>query len=372
MNRIYIIGSGASVDFYPQGYGTESDQIIQRPVPLASNFLNAAIEYGKLKKEYYPDLWDFILRKHKVSFEDIEGGASLNIETVYCDLEREEMLYEHEKSITEARRSVYQAKTDLLDMIEELLMMLSRYYGRCTNHQKFADKIVSERSHVISFNWDPLMDDALHNTERWFYHDGYGIDFFRMYEDRRELKENGRSESYLLKPHGSINWFRYRLSHWSDNNGFTCGDVTQEESERTGFYTFSRKLTKNNIGWHEHPVNQRLHLGKDYSPLLKVPCEVKIVPPGLKRKELPEIWRKIKEILRDAEEVVAIGFSFNKKDSYVRQEFEGAEFKKGLRIYLVNPATGTGLENLKAIYRGVFHTDCVEKICGSFKEYCEC
>lgn len=368
-----MLGSGASVDFYRKGYGWEAPfiqaNITHTPLPTSNNFLNKAIERGIFEERYYPYLWDFILKEYRICFKDLQGGTNLNIEDLYRNLDRREKeTYEPQDEFKSEWIELYQAKKDLIRIIEELLSIFCRHYGPCFNHERLASRIIADNANVISFNWDTLIDEALYNTGKWFYNDGYGFAFFRTYKDRREFKEIGKSKSYLLKPHGSINWFKYVDIHWSDKDGFTAEIIEEEEKNQTGFFTFTRKLSKDNLGWHTHPRNQRLNLGKNYSPSLKGPCRINMVPPGLKRKEFPKIWVKIKEILTNADEVIAIGFSFNDNDNHIRNEFKGIKFKKGLKIILVNPASS---EYLKPIYVKVFNNADIEKICETFKQYCD-
>lgn len=373
MNILYILGSGASVDFYRKGYGWEppfiQSDIIHTPLPTSNNFLNKAIEREILKEGHYSKLWIFIDKEYKIGFKDLEKGINLNIEDLYRNLDQKEKeAYEPQGEFKKEWVELYQAKSDLVKIIEELLSSFCRHFGLCFNHERLVKKIINDNANVISFNWDTLIDEALYNTGEWFYHDGYGFTFYRMYQDGKEFKEAGKSKCYLLKPHGSINWFKYVDIHWSDKNGFTAEVVKEEEMNQTGFFTFSRRLSKDTLRGHRHPRNQRLYLGQYYRPLLKAPCRVNIVPPGLKRKEFPEIWIKIRKLLAEADEVVAIGFSFNNNDKHIRDEFEGVEFKKELKISLVNP---TPLEYLKTIYKKVFKNANIEKACDTFKQYCD-
>lgn len=377
MKRVYILGAGASVDYYPKGRGWEPPQIkpdiIHVPLPTSNTFFHKAIEHGIVKETYCPDLWRFIHDKYGISFKDLKAGRVLNIENVYGDLDTMEKEHsgKNEDPLDKELMEIYQNKYDLLDLIHRLITKLCRGYGPCINHRVLAGEIISDMSDVISFNWDTLMDEALHNTGQWFYNDGYGTPFFRMYSDGMAFTENDKSKCHLLKPHGSVNWFRYGKFHWSDKDGFTAEEVSDKERAQTGFYTFSRHLTKETVGRYVQPVNQRLNLGQHYDPLLKMPCEIDIIPPAKKRRAFPSIWSIIKKVLGEAEEIIIIGFSFNSNDYHIKEEFEGFQFKKGLKVKLVNPAQGIELEKLQKEYGIFFGAGNVEKIGETFKEYCD-
>jgi hypothetical protein len=117
------------------------------------------------------------------------------------------------------------------------------------------------------------MDDALHATGKWDYSGRYGIQFFVHYKDRHLFEPVYKNpELLLLKPHGSINWFRYKDIPWDDNSYHTLETLTMEEIEGTGLFLF--------LDLKDHPINMRLGARHDFEPKLKQPPELDIVPPG--------------------------------------------------------------------------------------------
>ena len=92
-----------------------------------------------------------------------------------------------------------------------------------------------------------------------------------------------------------------------------------------------------------------------------------ITPPGIKRKSFPEVWNNMQYVLEEADEIVAIGFSFNDNDKYIKEEFSGIKFKKDLKIIIISPSN----EKLKNIYETVFYTDNICTKYKTFSEYCQ-
>jgi hypothetical protein len=213
-------------------------------------------------------LLDFIKKEFKFSFEDLrEEEVQLSVEDVYSTLDKSITQLGKPKNFDEM--NLYFAQRDLLSVIWELFTRLSRHFGPCKYYAILAKHIVESESIVISFNWDTLIDEALHNTKQWFYETGYGFEFKRLYLNGTQiLGEIKKLKGILLKPHGSINWFPYQDHPWSDKNGFTGEPVSKSEMEETFFFEFTKTEPQ-----HTQPKDMRLKLGKDYRPPLK--CHVR-------------------------------------------------------------------------------------------------
>ena len=101
--------------------------------------------------------------------------------------------------------------------------------ARCSIHQRFAAALEPGDT-VVSLNADLLMDEALRATGRWFEADGYGTGAFLTSSVMSRLgwrpvklpataveeiaPNHGRSGVLLLKPHGSLNWWRVFRAGW--------------------------------------------------------------------------------------------------------------------------------------------------------------
>jgi hypothetical protein len=369
--KVIILGAGASTNFTPAGYPFNHPPI---PFPLAKNFFGEAINHGVLKQKLsYPfdqplhkDLLDFIKKNFKLSFKDL-GKSQLSVEDVYFELDRSISQLGKPRHLEEMNLCF--AQKDLLSLIWELFSKLSRDYGPCKYHAILAKHVIESESIVISFNWDTLIDEALHNTKEWFYEKGYGIDFKEVYLNKVQISgEKKRSKGLLLKPHGSINWFRYRDHPWSDKNGFTGEPVSKTELEETFFFEFT-KTEPQRI----HPKNMRLKLGKDYKPLLKRPCEIDIIPPippGQKSKltERPAfqiIWDNAIISISKAESVIVVGYAL--KESYIQERFKEARRRstKPLLLTIVDNSAG----NLQFVnrFKEIFNPDQITIFKGFFE-----
>ena len=371
--EVIILGAGASANFTPAGYPFDQTPI---PFPLAKNFFKEAIKHGVLKQKLphpfdqplHTDLLDFIGKEFKFSFEDLQKEETeLSVEDVYSALEKSIIQLEKPKNLVEM--DLYFAQRDLLSLILETFRKLSRQYSPCKYHAILAKHIVESESIVVSFNWDTLIDEALHNTNQWFYETGYGLKFKRLYLNETQiLGEIKKSKGLLLKPHGSINWFRYQDHPSSDKNGFTGGLVSKSEMGETFFFEFTKTEPQ-----HIHPKDMRLKLGRDYSPLLKMPCEIDIIPPippGQKSRlaERPAfeiIWDKVITAIASAEYIIVVGYAL--KESYIQERFKEARRRstKPLLLTLVDKSAGDS--QFLSPYKGIFNPDKITP----FKDFSE-
>lgn len=233
-------------------------------------------------------------------------------------------------------------ETYLVDRIENLLAKLIYSNWISINHMKLATHCVTNNIPIISFNWDSLMDDALFVTQKWNYATGYGVSFKWMYLDgKQERFSSIPSMCVLLKPHGSMNWFKYRSHNSINKNGFTGDSVSDEERGETGLFLFS--LSRRNDS---EKVKLKLNLGRNLDPLLKMPVETDIIPPGdlrdVKRHAYDQIYKQIAAQIKEIDIVTIIGFGMKDTDAYSKYLFRKARMQnnKKLRVKIVNPCKG--------------------------------
>jgi hypothetical protein len=371
--EVIILGAGGSASFTPiepPFTGTSP------PFPMANDFFEKAIKHQILKERNLKGdplnkaLLGFIQDKFGLSFEDLKVNK-LSVEEVYIELERLIGNRNKSENWTDEELNLYFAKRELLELIKELFSKLSRHYGPCKYHTILAERVVENESVVISFNWDILMDGALYNTDKWFYETGYGIKFKRIYFSKKEILDEGeKSKGLLLKPHGSINWFRYEDLAWSNKNGFTAEPVSEIEMEETYLFEFLKKRPPRT-----HPVHMRLYLGKDYNPPIKKPAEIDIIPPippgeGSKLEERPafkRIWEQTYLAIRNAERIIAIGYALKEPSIRLRFKNYRGESNKPLLLTLVNKSV-IDPEFVKH-YKEIFNPDKID-LFHSFEEFC--
>ena len=368
MKRVFILGAGASrelkfkISIIDAGYKTIKINDCFEIGPLSSgyfyyisklqDFLNKVLKVSASVK-----VSDDLMEQIKIYFnlnynkdiskkellQEEETSKKVNIEKLYIYLE--EKILEKEKENIDLLKNIsyqnlYFAKIDLIKYIHSSMSYIS-YYCISINHAVLSKYIIENGGNIISFNWDILFEEAMITTGKWTPQDGYGISFNDIIYKNEKDKAQGilpevNSKNLVLKPHGSINWY----------------SKDEQMNTQILFIQLNPNLRSGNFGL----------LGryekKDYSS--------SITPPGIKREFFPEVWDKMKRLLEEADEIVAIGFSFNDNDKYIKEEFDEIKFKKGLEIIIINPDN----EKLKTIYKTVFCTDNICTKHKTFSQYC--
>lgn len=355
MKKVFILGAGASRDLkfkfitYDGYYRTEEVSRFSQEGPLSLGFfydakklyeaINPRIENGvlpfnletisqNLEKyvcSYYQRKYSRVIVMNDV-FNNKEVSDNVCIEDLYGEIEKE--------------TDNYNLSNELLDYYYNSLSLIS-YYVVSECHLGFAQQIVDNGDNIISFNWDTLLEEALYLTRKWDFSDGYGFTFNRILEKQQHvcpLGKNHNTTNYILKPHGSINWF--------SNNGNIVLLNQMQLLFRGG--TVPQLLKRKEL------IDSTFYVSK-------------IVPPGQKRLEFPDIWKQIKIILSDADEIVIIGFKFKPGDNHIEQEFKQVQWKNSLKVGIVDPKADEFIEKHKCLFR----TDNVYKICSTFSDYCD-
>lgn len=369
MKRVFILGAGASrelsfnifnIDF---GRKNPVKKIHYKEIgPLSSGYF---YYINKLQDSLIKDLQvsasvkvsDDLMEQIKIYFnlkyskdiskkellQEEEISKKVNIEKLYIFLE--EKILEKEKNNNnllqnKSFRNLCFAKIDLIKYIHKSMSYIS-YYCISINHSILSRYIIENGGNIISFNWDILFEEAMINTGKWTPQDGYGISFNNIIYKNEKDKEQGilpkvNSNNLVLKPHGSINWY----------------SKDDQINKQILFIQLKSRLRAGNF----------LLLERQESSYLS-----SIAPPGINRISFPEVWDKMKKLLEQADEIIAIGFSFNDNDKYIKVEFSGIKFKKDLKIILINSSN----EKLKNIYETVFYADNICTKYKTFSEYCQ-
>jgi hypothetical protein len=369
MKRVFILGAGASrelsfnifnIDF---GRKNPVKKIHYKEIgPLSSGYFYYINELQDslikdLKVSASVKVPDILMKQIKIYFkqkykgninkqellQEKEISKKVNIEKLFIFLE--EKILEKEKNGEKLFRNksllnLYLAKSDLIEYIHDSMSYIS-YYCISINHSILSRYIIENGGNIISFNWDILFEETMINTGKWTPQDGYGISFNNVIYKNEKDKEQGilpkvNSNNLILKPHGSINWY----------------SKDDQINKQILFIQLKSRLRSGNFLLLERQENSYLS---------------SITPPGIKRISFPEVWDKMKKLLEQADEIIAIGFSFNDNDKYIKEEFSGIKFKRDLKIILINPSN----EKLKNIYETVFYTDNICTKYKTFSEYCQ-
>jgi hypothetical protein len=368
--RVYILGAGSSRELRfpvtkldPRRDSPEM-KVLSVHGPLSSGFFYHVRRFADemrsqltVPQELTParTLTDYIREYyeanfgHDISLEDLlyqeDISNKVNMETLYRTIEEEmerEARQSRNQHIAEWDQRFWHARQFLVEYLFASLSLVT-WYCRSCYHRILAEYVVTSPANVISFNWDTLLDEQMAATGAWHYEDGYGFRFGKVVYEHGEGDDTAsvaRSSNLLLKPHGSLDWYR----------------STQVGGGALYAFIPITELRGNLI---PNLDNYRYHNDEQF--------ETAIVPPGRKQRHFTAVWKRIEEVLSQADEIVAIGFSFNANDEYIKREFEGMRFRDDLTIGLVDP----NADDLKSTYADVFRTSRVAKICDTFSDYCE-
>ena len=154
------------------------------------------------------------------------------------------------------------------------------------------------------------------------------------------------SKIKVLKPHGSINWYKDHNVEDSGNVDQICICVPPADIFRGG--TFGGKLRIN-----------------EFNSRTRSLYKSRFVPPGHKRNDFPFVWDQMAEVFRNAEEIIFIGFSFNSFDGHIFKKIKSLELRNNVTIQIVNPENS--IENH---YKEIFPAVKVQKIFDGIGQYC--
>lgn len=344
------------------GYGTYTYKDFTVEGPLSSGYFYYFNQILKTIKENVSlcpgvtigdKLLAYICRKYSISKDDLlnikEESQKVNIESLYIDIETANDDMESKKGSQDGlsllKNSEFISLFALHDLKSYIFDTLSfiGYYCISKLHNIFANHVAVTNSNLVSFNWDTLIDEAMYNTKLWSYNTGYGFEFDSVIykNDKDQAKSTTpKTKSIILKPHGSINWY-------SDRHKEKLYLIIPVGSRLRGG-TFGQLRSCESIGKDNHAFPY-------------------IIPPGKKRKRFPFVWKRMQDILQNADKIISIGFSFNSNDTHVKDEFERICFKKDIAVEIINPA-GSELAN---VYRTVFKTDKIVIKTSSFADYCD-
>lgn len=368
MNRVYLLGAGASRDLkfvftkLDGGYNTINISPFNKKGPLNLGFfydtkiiLNCVKEYYKTinwpvcldgidldikffrnifgaKLQLIKSIEDFYQIKIEQIFEDKTISDKISIEELYMNIE---------KSDNKDKKLLLR---ELLEYYYTSLSFIS-YYCHSIQHRVLAEDLLYHGGDAISFNWDIFLEEALYKTEKWDFCDGYFVGFERILQkgqyEKDKLEKKYTTKNFILKPHGSINWFS------TNNSKLVLINQMPLEHRSCGALL----------------LNYRENFDKG-----KPPCESAIVPPGFNRIAFPEVWENINKTLSKADEIIIIGFKIKNTDGHIEQKLRDIEYKKDLKVKVIDPNADKLIEEK---YKGIFKGREIINLCPTFTEYCK-
>lgn len=227
---------------------------------------------------------------------------------------------------------------------------------------------------IITFNWDTLMEKALKETHDWNVEDGYGIAPNKIFRDGwNNVDPNKKSPApKILKLHGSVNWLtaytiyqkeKLVLSHaLPPESLFVYEYATKPYETHQGRYTPGYEpftygyyppnlLDVPGITAGEDRVFVKITPEYPWMPkgeggnqgLVSMPL---IIPP-VKEKTydffgtlFSDIWSQASTLLRDADEIILIGYSFPQTDLRSNRLFSEAFMRRKTlpKVSIIDPS----------------------------------
>lgn len=280
--EVFILGAGFS-----RGYNQER-------VPLISDFLEIAENKRTLRPDGdHKELVNFIQKYFGEQYRNV------NIETLATFLSTDLVPDVSQKH--EFREKLYRQLNRII--ISTLYDLYGKSCDRGTEklYQSFADKLVKKGTHVITFNYDLILDNLLFNTKNWYTVDGYGVhmksDFIESI-DSTERQARGNSKIHYLKLHGSLNWGKRIIPHPYQGDNITLLDNIPPDRSIIPIEYSSLSNTE----------------------MINMHYQSYIIPPILTKQELyktpllQNIWYKSKQLIQMANKIYIIGYSFPPSD----------------------------------------------------------
>jgi hypothetical protein len=188
---------------------------------------------------------------------------------------------------------------------------------------QIVERVMSERAAVISFNWDLILDQKL-------FGDDIGAESYGLEADRG-------TQPILLKPHGSLNWYR----------GPTAKFLA--EDKRTLIYPGQAVEQVHAFRPYRLPRSSR----REYMPLIIPPVYGKTFEFAVFKK----IWQRCVSVLSTTQKVIFLGYSLPDADLHAKfilncgfhNQTEGPISEGGARhvatgralVEIVNPDVGS-------------------------------
>lgn len=247
----------------------------------------------------------------------------------------------------------------------------------CANYSKLVRSLTRDDV-LITFNWDTLLDRALHEGGRWHPVDGYGVNFVKSFDNGwKDIEAQSPTQNVLLKLHGSTNWLMpyFSLHFQKGIRTFTNPAVdpltrpmfcfinsdstyeTYENRSRAGYAPFSYYYYPPDIpiaagdrpGYKLISVISAPDLsehakttigGYPYSSMPLVIAPVRHKEYGLMGNALDGLWQRASTALRECQRLTIIGYSFPPTDIRAWQLLDQAcaQRKSALPLTIVSPS----------------------------------
>jgi hypothetical protein len=294
--RVYVLGAGVSASC---GIAVAKDLLRESISRLASRDSHKTKEVHSLLRYLYP------------GFDD-ELGNYPNIEDFLNLLEMAKTFNSEEfiESSLWPRERLNGASRIVLKAVTDYLWGCVQSAEKLVPIREFATRHLKPNDVVITFNWDVTLERGLYER------DDFSIPYFYS-------RDKSEEDFVILKPHGSIDWFK---------------KSALPENARKGAQSLDQEVC----------VYPHFSFAKDP----KVSSLQPVIVPPVTAKEfqfncLRKTWRSVYRAISDATELIVIGYSLPKEDQFARLVFRRAirsnqikadrGDKRQLKLTVVNP-----------------------------------
>jgi len=286
--RVFILGAGVSAS---AGIAVARDILRTSIVQLAeSSDSEKADRVHKLLTYLYPGFEEEL--RNYPNIEDF-----LNLLEMAQKFNTEEFI----ESKVWSEKRLDEVKLITVKAVTEYIWERMRDKDRQRNVDEFVRLAMKPCDTIITFNWDLIIERSLENYPK-------NPAFEYTYSRKRKSKAFS-----LLKPHGSIDWFKKSVVKNLDPSA----DTLHLDKELCVFPYFSR------------------------APSPKLLDAVPVIVPPVAAKEfefafLKKTWRGVYRAVSDATELYIIGYSLPKEDQFAR-----LVLRRALRYNIIKSERGT-------------------------------
>jgi len=270
-DTVYVVGAGFSKGC---GYPLTSDLLFKVWLRIDDSHRKAL---ARIIKFHHPRFKE----KDHSSFPNIE--KLLTELTVNIDLFKSSRRYEgnfREEELIEARLA-------LLSTIASWFHEIYKQAQSTPWLDEFVQIVEEEEAGIITFNWDLLLDQKLFGREITRHHYGLGD----------ELPKSG---PFILKPHGSLNWY--------------ASDEVKNVMEKRRKILFKAQRLSHQVEVFIPPREIKSKIDKKYTPLIVAPSYFK----DFSKPVFQHIWKHSTELLSTAKRIIFLGYSLPADDLQAR------------------------------------------------------
>ena len=345
--KLLLLGAGASKAYSQSPSGVR--------MPIARDFFST---FEKLS--IYDNPWvlrdgliDFIIRVKKEN-PDTFLRSGIDIEELYSEIESNLLKSYGEESID--RILAFKPYTQLTFIFAAVLNSIQN--GPVSSSHIELAKRLNINDVIVTFNWDTLMDRALHSVGNWNTDLGYGFKPKSIHRDIWTAPETEGESSIinLLKLHGSTNWLS---SH--PTNAEKDFELMQEAAPDTvwvyehtsqpyacyagrymsGYQAFAYGYYPPNIlddPGRQAPDGHMFFSARPKFPWMPIGTapddgivSIPLIIPPVREKKYSSfgslfdgLWKSAGDSIQKAEQIIIIGYSFPKTDTRSNELFLSA------------------------------------------------